>query len=108
MSPLIAIVVQFLMGWLQTKCGGIDPKPAVEANYDAELDEFDDDFIRAGRVRAKRAVRRLHRQDPTQPRRVSVVELDRIVEAQYRRALETPDDERLAFCAAIEPITDDE
>lgn len=107
MSPLIAIVAQFLMGWLQSKCGGTDPKSAVESNYDSATDSFDDDFIRAGRSRAKRGVRRLHRQDSSQPKRVSTDELDKIVEGHYRTALNTPHAELRAMCAAIQPLTDE-
>lgn len=106
MSPLIALVAQFLMGWLKTKCGGTDPKPAVAENYDSATDTFDDDFIRAGRSKAKRADRRLRRDDPTR-KRATVAELDQIVEGHYRKALETPDAERRAMCAAIQPLTDE-
>jgi hypothetical protein len=95
------------MGWLQTKCGGTDPKSAVAANYDEATDSFDDDFIRAGRTKAKRAVRKLHRDDPTQPKRVSVEQLDAIVEAHYRTALETPGAELAVMCSLINPLTDE-
>lgn len=106
MSALIPIVAQFLMGWLKAKCGGTDPKSAVTENYDPDIDKFDEDFIRAGRTKAKRAVRKLHRDDPTQPKRVSVEELDAIVEAHYRTALDTPDADLAVMCAAIQPLSE--
>ena len=107
MSPLATIIAQFLMGWLASKCGGTDPKPAVESNYDPDTDEFDEDFMLAGVTKAKRAQRRLHRQDPSEPKRRPVAELRAEVEKLYRTALTTPDAERLALCAAIQPLTDE-
>lgn len=107
MGPLGTIIAQFLMGWLQQKCGGTDPKPAVSENYDADTDTFDPDFMAAGIKRAKKADRRLRRQDKSQPK-ASYAELQRQVESHYRTALNTPDTELAVMCAAIQPITDED
>ena len=109
---LIPIFMQFLVGWLaQCNRPPEQAKEALEHNFDVGSDGvtrvWDSDFIQAGRIRAKRAVRRLHRQDRSQPKRRSTVELDAMVTEEFNRIMDTPDNEVVAACGATAPLFDE-
>ncbi len=115
MEFLIPIFTQFLVGWLaQCNSGGeqVSAHDAIRHNCDEDVDPntgiatrtFDDDFVTAGVIRAKRAVRRLHRGDRSQPKRRSPEELRAMVVGQFNKILDTPEHEVRAVCSAIVPM----
>lgn len=111
MSILIPIFTQFLVGWL-AQCGRApgDAKAALAHNFDVGPDGsrvWDDDFVQAGRVRAKRAVRRLHKQDHSQPNRRSPAELDAMVVEQFNAIMDSRDDQIACVCATMAPLIDE-
>ena len=118
MEILIGLFTQYLVGWLHNCNSDADvpvtPKEAVRANCDESVDAstgvvtrtFDDDFVRAARIRAKRAVRRAHREDRGQPKRRSPGELDAMAVARFNEILDKPDEDVQAVLGATAPLYD--